>query len=349
MARSVRAVSLVSILLTAALAVLTMGSSWAEILIYDSSADNFASWQTNHPSKLYWNASAGAYHYALTDAADDYAFAALPYPGGSFRLEFDWLPTNTGWAGNLRLGLWDSEMRANWGSAVYANFGLDDNGYHLIMEVSWPVGGTALDLGGFADGQWYHTTIAYSQQERTASLTVVRASDNVTVSATAHGVGEPMGIDRIAVTSIGDSAYPGSTAEGFIRNVKLFATAVGGDSVVFDSPSNGARFMLPSRALLPIKFHLVDAQGNPIMEQREVTLEVTEVSSPTIRTTYLFSAATGNLQFSTLRGPQYIASFRRVTIWTWGGGACTAVVKENGQPIGSIAFNISSMYSRLPR
>jgi hypothetical protein len=155
-------------------------------------------------------------------------------------------------------------------------------------------------------------------------------------------------MDRIAMTSIGDSAYPAATAEGYVKNLKLFVQGQG-EAAVFDSPTDGARFMLPSRALLAIKFHLVDAQGNPIIERREATLEVTEVTSPTITTTYLFSAGTSNLQFSTLRGPQYIASFRRVTIWTWGGGACTAVVKENGQPIGSIAFNISSMYNRFGR
>lgn len=350
MARSIRRVYMTGVLVACALSLLacTVHAATAETLIYDSSADNFASWQTNHPSKLYWESSAGAYHYALTDAADDFAFASVPYAGGSFRLEFDWLPTNTGWAGNLRFGLWDSDMTANTASAVYANYNLDDNGRHLMMEAYWSGGGTALDAGGYSDGQWYHSTIVYSQDADTVSLTVVRTSDGSSVTATAQGVGQFASMDRIAMTSIGDSGYPGATAEGYVKNLRLFGQGEG-DTAVFDSPTNGARFMLAPRALLPIKFHLVDVQGKPIIEQRDLVLELTEVTSPTITTTYLFSAAEGNLQFSTLRGPQYIASFRRVTIWTWGGGACTAVVKANGQPIGSIAFNISSMYSRFGR
>jgi hypothetical protein len=348
MAGSTRCVYVTVVLIACALCLLafTVQPAVADALIYDSSADNFASWQTNHPTKLYWAPSAGAYHYALTDAAGDYAFVSVPYAGGSFRLEFDWLPTTTGWAGNLRFGLWDSKMTANAASSVYADYNLDTNGYHLLTEAYWPGGGTAADAGSYSDQQWYHSTMAYSQEDRTITVTVVRTLDSYTVTATADGVGQFAGMDRIALTSIGDSAYPGSTAEGYIANVKLFA----GDRAVFDTPVNGARFYLPPRAALPIRFHLVDSHGGPITEQRDVVLEITEVTSPTVTTTYRFSAADGNLQFGTPRVPsQYAASFRRVTLQQPGGGACTAVVKQNGVSIASVSFNISSLYARQER
>ncbi|MFB3880017.1 MAG: hypothetical protein ACE149_02080 [Armatimonadota bacterium] len=340
MAGSARIVFLLVLLLTVGLVI---GPLCADTLVYDSSADDFAGWQTNHPSKLYWDPSAEAYHYALTDAANDYAFVKVPYSGGSFRLEFDWLPTNTNWAGNLRLGLWGSAMRANAASSVYANYNLDTNGYHLLTEAYWPGGSTAADAGSFSDGQWYHSTIAYSEALHTITVTVVRASDGLTMGATAHNVGQFTGMDRIALTSIGDDAYPDSTAEGFIVNVRL----VGGDRVVFDAPADGARFYLAPRSVFPITFHLVDGQGNPVTEQRPVTLEVTEISSPTVTTSYRFSAVDGNLVFGSLRVPwQYTAPLRRATVPQPGGGACTAVVSENGVAIGSISFNISSLYNR---
>lgn len=345
MAGSTRCADVTVVLVACALCLLafTAQPAVAETLIYDSSVDSFAGWQTNHPTKLYWAPSASAYHYALTDAANDYAFVAVPYAGGSFRLEFDWLPTTTGWAGNLRFGLWDSKMTANAASAIYADYNHDTNGYHLLTEAYWPGGGTAADAGSYSDQQWYHSTIAYSREAHTITVTVVRVSDQVALTATAHDVGELQGLDRIALTSIGDDAYPGSTAEGYIANVKLFA----GDRAVFDSPADGARLSLPPRVPLPIRFHLVDSQGNPITQQRDVVLEITEVTSPTVTTTYRFSAADGNLQFGTPRVPsQYAASFRRVTLQQPGGGACTAVVKQNGVSIASVSFNISSLYAR---
>jgi hypothetical protein len=349
MAGSTRCAYVTVVLVACALSLstFTVQPALAEALIYDSSVDDFASWQTNHPTKLYWAPSAGAYHYALTDAAGDYAFVSVPYAGGSFRLEFDWLPTTTGWAGNLRFGLWDSKMTANAASSIYADYNRDDNGYHLLTEAYWPGGGTGVDAGNYTDQQWYHSTIAYSQEAHTITVMVVRVSDEVALTATANDIGQFQGLDRIAMTSIGDAAYPGSAAEGYIANVRLFSGAAEGDSAVFDTPADGARFYLPPRAASPIRFHLVDSQGNPITEQRDVLLEVTEVTSPTVSTTYRFSAADGNLQFGTLRVPsQYAASFRRVTLQQPGGGACTAVVKENGQPIGSVSFNISSLYAR---
>jgi hypothetical protein len=327
-------------------ATISAGSS-AWPLIYDSSADDFGSWQTNHPEKFFWDSAAPAYHYAITDGADDYAFASVPTQGGSFALEFDVFPEQTNWGGNFRLGMWDAKMRQETASCAYAHYHFDSNGQHIYLQCYWPTGDGSVRPSGYSDWEWYHTLVFYSAANGAATITVTRMSDGVTVTGTVENVGPFEGLDRIAMTSIGDTGYPGAGAWGFIKNVKLSGS--GQESAVFDSPTNGARFMLAPRALLPIKFHLVDGQGNPIMERREVTLEVTEVSSPTIKTAYLFSAANGSLQFSTLRGPQYVAPFRRVTIWTSGGGACTAVVKANGQPIGSIAFNISSMYSRFGR
>ncbi|MFB3880421.1 MAG: hypothetical protein ACE149_04115 [Armatimonadota bacterium] len=344
MARSIRGFPLLTVVITALLLAAALGSANAQAVIYDSSTDNFASWQTNHTDKFYWDEAVGAYHYSLADAANDYAFVSVPYPDGSFVLEFDWLPSNTGWAGNFRFGLWDSKMTANAASSVYANYNLDDNGYHVMMEAYWPGGSAAVTPGTYTDGRWYHTSIVYSEGERTVTVTFVYSAEaHAWVTATATEVGPFAGLDRIGLTSIGDNGYPGATAEGYIRNVRLSASpTVAEDTAVFDYPAIASSFYLAPRMPLPIRFHLVDANGNTIAERRDVTLEITEVSSPSVITNYRFSAADRNLTFSTLRSPQYTALFRRATLLTPGGGLCTATVEEGGMDIGGIWFNISS-------
>jgi len=197
------------------------GAPVAWFPIYDSSVANFSDWRTNHPDKCYWDEWAGAYHYTISDAADDYAFAAVPYQGGSFLLEFDVLPVTTAWAGNFRLGLWDDQMRQERPSCLYAHYHMDDNGHHASLECYWPGGANGITLGDYSDGQWYHTIIGYLPEARRAFFIIIRRADGQARGGTVENLGEFVGLDRIAMTSIGDSGYPGATAAGYINNVRL--------------------------------------------------------------------------------------------------------------------------------
>ncbi len=314
----------------------------AWILVYNSDITNFSDWQTNHPSKFFYNNAVGAYHYGITDAAQDYAFAFVPYTGGSFQLEFDVRPIVTDWAGNFRLGLWDQQMQQERPNCVSASYSYDDNGHHIYLECYWPEGSASVRPSGYSDDDWYHTVINYSAGENTATIKVVRQSDGATFVGTVAGLGQFVGLNRIALTSIGDLGYPGATATGYIAHVKL--SVPDSETAVFDSPRNGTSIALSQYQTLLIRFHLVDAGGNRVTAMRNPTLEVTEVSSPNITTKYLFSIARGNLRYEPIRAI-YTATFQRVTSPARSAGECMAVVKENDQSIGSIQFDISPFQS----
>jgi len=214
----------VALLAWAAAAPVASGS-----ILYDSTATSFSDWETNRPDVFYWDGAHQAYHYAITDGDSDYAFVTVPYQSGqSFRLQFDVLPTSTDWAGNFRFGMWDSSMREEGASNIRAMYHLDDNGHHVICS-GYYVGGSGAWTPGthadYADGEWYHNEIVYDAQAGKLAFAYTRASDGLTLAGTAAGLGQFADLDRLAMTSIGDSGYPGRTATGFVRNVKLESPA----------------------------------------------------------------------------------------------------------------------------
>jgi hypothetical protein len=221
MRRFGRSLGLVGLLLAAAL-LRAHGGPPGRVL-YDSRVTRFGDWRTDHPLALHPEKAGLAYRYSLTDAANDYAYVPVDYRGESFRLTFDVFPIRTGWAGNFRLGLWDRGMRVGTPSSLYVEYARDDNGYHLQLLCYSPEGGWSWTPGtraDFSDGVWYHTEIEYSAPQRSATCTVTGA-DGRAWRGTIEGLGLLPGLDRLALTSVGDDGYPGSTAEGLIRNVRL--------------------------------------------------------------------------------------------------------------------------------
>ena len=113
------------------------------------------------------------------------------------------------------------------------------------------------------------------------------------------------------------------------------------DSVVFEPPLAGNRLTLRSGRTLPIKFHLVDSAGNPILERRNVSLEVSGLGPRGTSTIHIFSLADETLRFDASSSPpHYQANFHtRRGLQELGGRFC-AVVKQEGIPIGSVCFEL---------
>lgn len=108
---------------------------------------------------------------------------------------------------------------------------------------------------------------------------------------------------------------------------------------VFEPPITNPNFTLKNGRTLPIKFHLEDPEGNVIMEQHDVRLEV---SGPAVGggvVTYGFELSDRTLRFDdTEDPPHYIANFNTRRNPVVDGGEYAAVVYAQDVPIGSIVF-----------
>jgi hypothetical protein len=217
--------------------VMTEPAPW--VPIYDSRAANFSDWQTNHPSKFYWDQSQGAYHYAITDAAEDYAFLKVPYQIGSFRLAFDWQPVSTDANSNHTFGMWGPLMSTVAYPGIYLQgrslTGVGETGLYLDVTAfddagTWPTLADGSIRGLFENGVWYRVTITYDKAAARVNLRATRKSDGQVISdETLRGASREFGdftLDRLAMSSVGDYGYPGATAQGFVRDVVLSAPGI---------------------------------------------------------------------------------------------------------------------------
>lgn len=113
------------------------------------------------------------------------------------------------------------------------------------------------------------------------------------------------------------------------------------DTCLFEPPVTNSGFALKDGTTVPIKFHLLDCEGNVISEQRNVCLEVTGPNAAGVVTTYLFSLTDGTLRYdASASPPHYVANLNTKTYSVKDGGHYTAVAKEDGAPIGSIGFDV---------
>ncbi len=125
--------------------------------------------------------------------------------------------------------------------------------------------------------------------------------------------------------------------------ILLDETGVSYDEAAFEPPVTNADFALKDGTTVPIKFHLLDCLGDAIAEQRNVSLEVTGPYATGAEVTYVFSLSDGTLKYDdTVSPPHYIANFSTKTCSVMDGGHYTAEVKEDGAPIGSVAFDVST-------
>lgn len=201
-----------------------LAGTWTRV-IYDSRQDNFGDWQTNHPARFYWDTAVGAYHYAITDGAEDYAYRSISNHGGSFQLEFDWQPIRSDHGCNHRFGLWEPSMTTNYPKGVITQYTKDEWGTHMYLEVK-PTEGTVSDSWPFttdySHNTWYYNFVTFDAQAKSLNLLVTGISDGaVILNHTVYGPLRFTEPNRLALSSLDDWGYPGSTAEGYLKNVRL--------------------------------------------------------------------------------------------------------------------------------
>ena len=112
---------------------------------------------------------------------------------------------------------------------------------------------------------------------------------------------------------------------------------------IFEPPLTRHHSAFKLGSTLPIKFHLVDWNGAPVEQVRDVRLEVQGPDQNSDPVVYVFLLADRSLKFDpTAWPPHYVAIFHTRRYSLLDGGVYTAAVYEEGVPTGCISFMLSS-------
>ena len=232
--RHLRPVVLAVLILMAATGLVRAEMTSAIVYSTDFSSD--PGWVTRDPYNNHWDEATGMYRYSLRAAGTDFVFKKIPYHGESFQLEYDLLPVKTDFQSSFRLGLGkgdtDPPMLINQGTTIFTEFQNGSYGNIMWLRVidlqnqRREVSSYGMSYGGptvhFSDGIPYHVILAYSREQRTATIGISFLSNGTTLwGSTLSGIANIGAMDRIYLSAIGDTANPSAVAEGFVDNVTL--------------------------------------------------------------------------------------------------------------------------------
>jgi hypothetical protein len=214
--------------LAVSLFLLSYSSAEGGTIIYSEDFSSDPGWITNNSAHFYWDQAGGRYHYWIQDATNEYAYHLLDLQDRSFELKYDLLPTNTGFAGNARCGVSDADISGYQPTCILADFNVTSGGGHEIDFCLYDYAGRyncQPFANSYSDNVTYQVTINYDNTTQTVSFEVIqKASGNIVCATTMVGFGPFTGMDRIFMSSLGDNAYPGCYAEGYIDNVVVTVT-----------------------------------------------------------------------------------------------------------------------------
>jgi len=207
-------------------------SAGTSVVIYSTDFSSNPDWVTNDLYHNHWDETVGMFQYALRAAGTDFVFKTIPYHGESFQLEYDLFPLNTDFQSSFRLGLGNMDMNVNQGTTIFSEFQNGPYGDIIWLRVidaqnqRREVSSYSQSYGGpsiyFTDGMPYHVVLSYSREQKTAGIAVSFLSNGTTLwGNTLSGIVNLGPMDRIYLSSIGDTQNPNAIAEGYIDNVSM--------------------------------------------------------------------------------------------------------------------------------
>jgi hypothetical protein len=142
-------------------------------------------------------------------------------------VEFDVKPVSIGWAAEVSLGLFDSDMTRLSPCQVALLFARGDTGNRMVLQWSTNSGSDQLGFPNqFVPDQWYHGLLELDPSVGTLYGRVTRVSDGVLIAEqTGTGLGSLTGIDRLGISEVGHPYASGATAYGYIDNVVVSQTS----------------------------------------------------------------------------------------------------------------------------
>jgi len=194
---------------------------WTTVYQEDFSSD--PGWTTNNADRYFWYMLPQAYYQKEIDDSDEYSYKTLPglQAGMRWRLEYDLYPASFDWAGDARLAFADSDLYVENEEGIFPqyitlNFSRIDQGY--IPMVKWVTsegnsGGNEYSSNPFTPGIWYDILLDYDPATgQLYTLMKERESGTLLLEDTILITGTfTSGIDRLAMSTIGDDYLPGAT------------------------------------------------------------------------------------------------------------------------------------------
>lgn len=202
-----------------------MAENWQTVYQTDFSSE--PGWTTNNSSNYYWDSASGTYYQREIDQSEEYSYKLLPslQAGQSWRLEYDIKPDlSYSGAANARLSFTQSGMNINEsGAYITLDFVPDSNpmllwkdsqGYSSYEEFHPTV--YSLDI-------WYHGLVEWNPAAGTLSARItVKDTGESLGENIASGIGSFDGIDRLAMSTVGDNLM--GTGISYIDNIVVSQT-----------------------------------------------------------------------------------------------------------------------------
>ena len=206
--------------------------SQEKVTIYATNFTTNPLWQTNNPSRYYWDPQKGMYHYLIQPGTGGYSFVPVNYNGESFTLEYDFYPVRTDKEMTFQFGLGSDEMDISRGTNVLSKFTNKKNGKLMWLQVITQsnklaeVSSAHDSYGGpttnFEDNQTYHVIVRYNKELMNADIKVSYKNNQTVVWGYYVTLGQELHtLNRLMISSIGMYGNTESVAEGFIDNVEL--------------------------------------------------------------------------------------------------------------------------------
>lgn len=208
-------------------------SAQEKVVIYQTDFSTNPNWQTNNPSRYYWDAQRQMYHYLVQGGTGGYAFIPVTYDNGPFTLEYDWYPLRTDMDTSFQFGMGSKEMDITQGTNVLSMFPYKKYGKIMSLQVisssnnKLEINSAHESYGGptinFADNQSYHVVVRYSKDLQNADMKV-SYKDNPTILWSNYlNLGTELHtMNRLYISSIGNYGNLSGYSEGYIDNVSLY-------------------------------------------------------------------------------------------------------------------------------
>jgi hypothetical protein len=236
-----RPVSCLIIILLAAIIIPGLASAADQgnkVVLYNTDFTQNPGWTTNNPTRYFWDAQNGRYHYLVEGATGGYAFVKVPYSTGPFTLEYDFYPVRTDKDAAFRFGLGSSEMDVTRGTVVLSEFtnikygklmGLrvitQSNNLLEVTSQSDSYCGENPGCGtkNYEDGQAYHVVLRYDPATMSMDMRVSYKGNGTQLWGYYVNSKQDLHfMNRLMISSVGDYTGTGVSAEGYIDNVDLY-------------------------------------------------------------------------------------------------------------------------------
>ena len=206
-----------------------------KVVIYETNFSANPSWQTNNPTRYYWDPQKQQYHYLIQPGTGSYAYVPLDYNDESFVLEYDVTPVRSDKDVTFRFGMGSSEMDVSRGTNILSEFSNKKYGKLFWLQVITQSNNLAEvssahdSYGGptinYVDNETYHVTIRYNKELKNADIKVSYKSNQTVVWGYYVNFAQELAtLNRLMISSVGEYGNTEAVAEGYIDNVELYST-----------------------------------------------------------------------------------------------------------------------------